>query len=58
MDGEGTAVDLIVPHALENDMGAANCVNDDRETGFGQDIGGTTSSVGGTLDGNTDVGTG
>ena len=34
-------------------------MNDGRETGLGQnDIGGTTSSIGSTLDGDTDVGTG
>jgi hypothetical protein len=34
-------------------------VDDGGETGFGEhDVGGATGSVGGTLDGDTDVGTG
>jgi hypothetical protein len=57
-DGDGTGVDGIVPHTLENDSGSSDSVNDGRETGLGQDnVGGTSSSVGGTLDGDTDVGT-
>ena len=40
-------------------MGTVNCVNDGRETGFGQDgIDGTASSVGGTLDSSAGVGAG
>ena len=59
MDGDGTGVDRIVPHALENDTGTANSVNDGGETGFSRDdIGSAMSSIGGTLNGDTNVGVG
>jgi hypothetical protein len=46
-------------HALEDDTGLADGVDDGRKSGLGKnDIGGTTGSVGSTLDGDTDVGTG
>ena len=58
-DGDGAGVDRIVPHTLENDTGTTNGVNDGGETGFSQDdIGSTTGGIGGTLDSDTDIGTG
>jgi hypothetical protein len=44
---------------LEDDTGTTNGVNDGGETWLGQnDVGGTTGSVGSTLDGDPDVGAG
>ena len=58
-DGDSAGVDRIVPHALENDAGTTNGVNDGGETRFGQDdVGSTTSSISGTLDGDADIGAG
>jgi hypothetical protein len=46
-------------HALEDDTGLADGVDDGGKSGLGKnDVGGTTSGVSGTLDGDTDVGTG
>lgn len=57
-DGDGASVDGVVTHTLEDDTRTANGVDDGGETGLSQDdIGGTTGSVSGTLDGDTDVGT-
>lgn len=58
-DGDGAGVDRVVAHTLEDDTGSADGMDDGGETGLSQDdIGSTTGGVGGTLDGNTDVGTG
>lgn len=58
-DGDGTSVNGVVTHTLEDDTRLADGVDDGGETGLSQDdIGGTTSSIGSTLDGNTDIGTG
>lgn len=58
-DGNGTSVDGVVSHTLENNSGTSNGVNDGGQSGFGQDnVGGTSSGVGSTLDGDTDVGSG
>ena len=58
-DGDGASVDQAVPHTLENDTGTTNGVNDCGETWLGQDnISGTTSGVGSTLDSDPDIGTG
>lgn len=58
-DGNGTGVDGVVSHSLENNSRSVNGVNDGRQSGLGQDdIRGTSSSVGSTLDGDTDVGSG
>lgn len=57
-DGDGAGVDRVVAHALEDDSGLADGVDDSGESGLDEDnVGGTASGVGGTLDGNTDVGT-
>lgn len=57
-DGNGTSVDSIVPHTLEDDSRTVDGVDDSRETGLSKDnVSGTSGSVGGTLDGDTDVGT-
>lgn len=58
-DGDGTSVDGVVPHTLENDTRTVNGVDDGRKTRLGQDnVGSTTSGIGSTFDGNTDVGSG
>ena len=58
-DSDSAGVDRILPHTLENDTGIADGMNDGGESGLGQDdIGSATSSVSGTLDSNTGVGTG
>lgn len=58
-DGDGTGVDGVVSHTLENDSGTSNGVNNGGQSGLGQDdIGGTSGSVGSTFDGDTDVGSG
>lgn len=55
-DGNGTGVDGVVSHTLENDSGTSDGVNDGGQSGFGQDnIGGTSSGVSSTFDGDTDV---
>lgn len=58
-NGDSTGVDGVVPHTLEDDTGSADSMDDGGKTRLRQDdIGSTTSSVSGTLDGDTDVGTG
>lgn len=58
-DGNGTGVDSVVSHTLEDDSGTSDGVNDGGQSGFGQnDIGGTSGSVGSTFDSDTDVGSG
>jgi hypothetical protein len=58
-DGNGTGVDGVVSHSLENNSGSVDGVNNGGKSGLGQnDISGTSGSIGGTLDGDTDVGTG
>jgi hypothetical protein len=58
-DSDGTGIDGIVSHSLENNSGSVDGVNNGGKSGFGQDnIGSTSSSIGSTLDGDTDVGTG
>lgn len=55
----GAGVDRVVAHALEDNTGLADGVNNGRKSGLGEnDIGGTTGSVGGSLDGDSDVGAG
>lgn len=57
-DGNGTSVDGVVSHSLENDSRSVDGVDNGRQSGFSQDdIGGTSSGIGSTLDGDTDVGT-
>jgi hypothetical protein len=52
-------VDRVVPHPLEDDTGLADGVDDGGKSRLGEDdVGGTTGGVGGTLDGDSDVGTG
>jgi hypothetical protein len=56
-DSDGASVDRVVAHALEDDTGSADGVDDGGETGFREDdIGGTARGVGGTSDCDTDVG--
>ena len=44
---------------MEDDTGLTDSVDDGGQTGLSEDdIGGTTGSIGSTLDGNSDVGTG
>jgi len=58
-DGDGTGVDGVVSHSLEDDSRTVNGVNNGRKSWLGKDdIGGTSGSIGSTLDGNTDVGSG
>lgn len=58
-DGNSASVDRVVTHTLEDDTRLTDGVNDGRKSGFGKnDIGGTTSGIGSTLDGDSDVGTG
>ena len=58
-NGDGAGIDRVVPHALEDDTGAVDCVNNGGETGFSQNnICSTTGSVGGTLDDDTNIGMG
>ncbi len=58
-DGNGSSVGSVVLHTTENDTRLADSLDDGGKTGLGKDnVGSTTSSIGSTLDGNTDVGTG
>jgi hypothetical protein len=58
-DGDGASVDRVVTHTLEDDTRTTDSMHNSGETRLSQDdIGSTTSSIGSTLDGNTDVGTG
>jgi hypothetical protein len=57
-DGDGTGIDRVVSHTLENNTRLSDGVDDSGKTGFSEhNVSGTTSSVSGTLDGDTDVGT-
>lgn len=56
-DGDGAGVDRVVAHPLEDDTRLADGVDDGRKSGLDEDdIGGGTGGVGGTLDGDSDVG--
>lgn len=56
--GHIDSLDGVISHALEDDSGLSDSVDDCRQTGLGQDdVCGTTGGVGGTFDGDTDVGT-
>ena len=52
-----SSLDSVVSHPLENDSGSSDGVNDGGKSGLGKnDIGGSSSSVGSSLDGDSDVG--
>ena len=58
-DGDSTSVDGVVSHTLEDNSGSVDGVDNSGQSGLGKDdVGGTSSGVSGTLDGDTDVGSG
>ena len=53
------SLDSVVSHPLEDDSGSSDGVNDGGQSGLGEnDVGGSSSSVGSSLDGDSDVGSG